>query len=81
LGSISQTFYAKLLLAQIPEAQKKTDDMIVFFALLGSAYVKAASKMLMKLTFGLSVKIYLVNSFKQSNSPLTQVVKTLHRND
>ncbi len=33
-----------------PNSTKKTDSLIVFFALLGSARVKAAHKMLMKLT-------------------------------
>jgi hypothetical protein len=36
--------------AQIPKAPKKTDNFTVFFALLGSAYIKTARKMLMKLT-------------------------------
>ncbi len=35
---------------QIPKAQKKTDNLTVFFALLGSAHVKAGRRSLMKLT-------------------------------
>jgi len=50
MGSISPTFYKKLLRAQIPEAQKETDGLTVFFALLGSARKKAFRKMLVKLT-------------------------------
>jgi len=49
LGSISPTFYSKLLLAHIPKAQKRTDSLTVFFALLGSSYIKAARRTLMKL--------------------------------
>jgi hypothetical protein len=41
--TISQIFYAELLGLQIPKAQKDTDDVIVFFELLGSGCVKAAS--------------------------------------
>ncbi len=43
-------FYEQLLRAQIPKAQKKIDNLTVFFALLGSALVKAALRTLMKLT-------------------------------
>jgi len=35
---------------QIPKAQKDTENLSDFFLLLGSALVKAAHKMLMKLT-------------------------------
>ncbi len=35
-----------------PESAKKTDNLTVFFVLLGSASVKAASRTLMKLTPG-----------------------------
>jgi len=35
-----------------PKSAKKTDNLTVFFALLGSAPVKAAHKMLVKLTSG-----------------------------
>jgi hypothetical protein len=48
--SVSSTFYKQLLCVQIPKAQKDTDDLIVFFALLGSVRVKAAHKLLVKLT-------------------------------
>jgi hypothetical protein len=46
LGSISPTFYELLLRAQLPKAQKDTDDLTVFFALLGSVHKKAAHKTL-----------------------------------
>ncbi len=41
-GSISSLFYVQLLRAQIPKASKDTDDLTVFFMLLGSMSVKAA---------------------------------------
>jgi len=50
LGSNSPTFYEQLLHTQIPKSTKKTDGLTVFFALLGSSLIKAARKMLMKLT-------------------------------
>ncbi len=43
-------FYEWLLGKQIPKAQKKTFKLSVFFVLSGSASVKAAHRMLMKLT-------------------------------
>jgi hypothetical protein len=49
LVSISSIFYEQLLLPQIPKAQKNSQ---AFFALLGSASIKALSKMLVKLTPG-----------------------------
>jgi len=52
--TISSTFYTQLLPVQIPKAQKDTDDMPVFFVLLGSAREKAARKMLMKSTPGVN---------------------------
>jgi len=45
LMSILERFLEKLLQAQIPKAQKKTDNLTVFFAPLGSACIKAAHKM------------------------------------
>jgi hypothetical protein len=48
-GSISPMFYEQLLWVQIPKAQKLC-QVISLFVLLGSAHVKATSKMLMKLT-------------------------------
>ncbi len=36
-----------------PESAKKTDNLTVFFALLGSVCIKAARKMLEKLTLNL----------------------------
>ncbi len=49
-GSISPTFYSNILCMQIPKTQKKTDDLTVFFSLLGSALVKAMCKILVKST-------------------------------
>jgi len=49
MGLISPTFYKQLLPLQISKAQK-ADDLTVFFALLWSASVKAARKMLVKST-------------------------------
>ena len=51
-GSISPTFYKQLLCMQIQKAQKKTFKLSRFFALLGSTSVKAACRMLVKLTQG-----------------------------
>jgi len=48
--SISPIFYSKLLRLQIPKAQKIQSNHKSFFALLGSEYIKAAHKLLMKLT-------------------------------
>jgi hypothetical protein len=53
MGSILPTFYEQLLRTQIPKVQKNTVKLSVFFALLGSACVKAAHKMLVKSTPGL----------------------------
>jgi len=50
LGSISSTFQEQLLPTQTPKAQKKTDNLTVFFALSESALVKAICRTLMKLT-------------------------------
>ncbi len=55
LGSISPTFYAQLSPGQIPQNTqnfKKYSQSRVFFPLLRSARVKAACKMLVKLTPG-----------------------------
>ncbi len=41
-----------------PKSAKKTDGLTVFFVLLGSALVKAASKMFVKLTPNI-VKMFL----------------------
>ena len=51
-GSISQTFYKQLSRVQIPKSAKKLLNLNVFSALLGSARVKAARRMLLKLTPG-----------------------------
>jgi len=52
--SISSTFNEQLLLAQIPEAQKKTDNFTLLYEPLGSALIKAARKMLVKLIRGVA---------------------------
>jgi len=52
LWSILPTFYSKLLRKQIPKAQKNTDNLTVFFVLLGYSFIKAERKTLMKLTPG-----------------------------
>ncbi len=54
-ASISPTFYVKLLPLQVPKAQNDTADMTVFFVLSVSASVKAAHRMLMKLTPALHI--------------------------
>jgi len=59
-GSISSTFYAKLLCTQIPKVQKKTNGLTVFFALLGSGHVKAACKMLVKSTPGEMISTFFI---------------------
>jgi len=48
-GTISSTIYEQLLYTD-PESAKKTDNLTVFCALLGSAHIKASQKMFMKLT-------------------------------
>jgi hypothetical protein len=47
---ILPTFYAHLLCAKIPKVAKDSVYVSVFFALLGSARIKAARKMLVKST-------------------------------
>jgi len=49
-GSISPTFYSQLLSAQIPKAQKDTDDLTVILVLLKYMRLKAARKTLVKST-------------------------------
>jgi len=44
IGWISSIFYVQHLRAQIPKVQKDTEDLTVFFALLGSAHVIAVCK-------------------------------------
>jgi hypothetical protein len=53
-------FYEQLLRGKIPKPQKKSVKLSVFFELLGSVHVKAAHKMLMKLTLGLTEYIPLL---------------------
>jgi len=45
-------FHKQLLRIQIPKRKKKTDSLTIFFALSVSELVKAACKMLIKLTLG-----------------------------
>ncbi len=52
MGSISSMFYVQLLPSKNPKALKDTDDLTVFLMLSGSTSVKAACKMLVKLTPG-----------------------------
>ncbi len=52
LGSISPTFYAQLLLAQIPKVQKRQSNHRCLFALSRSLHVKDTRKMLVQLTLG-----------------------------
>jgi len=47
---ILPTFYAQLSGAKIPKVAKDSVDLSVFFALLGSARIKAAHEMLVKST-------------------------------
>ncbi len=49
IGSISSMFYKQLSCTQIPNAHKRLKTLH-FFALLGSALVKAACRMWVKLT-------------------------------
>jgi hypothetical protein len=49
-GQFHQHVYSKFLCTKIPKAQKDTQVISVFFALFWSASVKAACKMLVKLT-------------------------------
>jgi len=50
LESISPTFYEQLVQTCRSQSAKKTESLTVFFALLGSASIKASSKMLVKST-------------------------------
>jgi len=52
-GLISPIFYAKLSLAKITKVQKYSQPPSVFFAVLGSAHIKALRNMLLKLTPGI----------------------------
>ena len=57
LGQFHQLGYAQLLPAQIPKVQKSCLSWLSFFALLGSAIVRDARKMLMKLTPSLTAAL------------------------
>ncbi len=48
--NFTNIIWAAFFTRAIPKSAKKTDGSTVFFALLGSALVKAAHKTLMKLT-------------------------------
>jgi len=54
---ISPTCLQAAFLSADPKSVKKTDGLTVLFALLGSAFVKSALKMLMKLTAGRSITL------------------------
>ncbi len=58
--SNSPTFYVQLLWAQISKAQNWQSSHQYFFALLGSARVKAARKTLMKLTLESTIEEEIV---------------------
>jgi hypothetical protein len=76
--SISSTFYAQLLCAKIPKSAKKTDNLSIFFALLESLFVKAASKMLMKFTPGVNfINILCVHCLYESASSSFSLVMFL----
>jgi len=49
-GSISPTFYEKLLRAQIPKVQKESEVISIFLRFWDLYRVKAACKTLVKLT-------------------------------
>jgi len=53
----------QLLRTKIPKAHKDIDDLTVFFALLGSAQVKASCKILMKSTTGVNFTNILQEPF------------------
>ena len=56
LGSISTTFYSRLLCVRIPKAQKDSQVINVFFAIFAfvrSVHVNSARKLLMKLAPGI----------------------------
>jgi hypothetical protein len=55
LGSIHQCFTSNFYTRADPKSAKKTDNLTVFFALLGSALVKAVCRTLMKLIPGMRV--------------------------
>jgi len=64
LGSISSTFYEQLLCMQISKAQKIQSSCQSFFALSGSALIKAACRMLMKLTPGFNQRFFFEYFFQ-----------------
>ena len=67
-GLISPTCLWVAFTHEDPRKRKKLLEMIVFFALLGSACVKAACKMMVKLTPG-SNPINQILSWRDKNSP------------
>jgi len=64
--SISSTFYEQLLRSQIPTSVKNTDDLTVFFTLLGSTSVKAVLRMLVKSTPDRMLRVILLSLFPHS---------------
>jgi hypothetical protein len=52
----------QLLLTKIPKGQKDTDEFTVFLALFGSVLVKAAHKMLLKLTPVVPARTFAISS-------------------
>jgi len=66
--SISSTFYEQLLHAWSPKVPKDTDEVTDFFAISGSASVKAARIMLMKLTPGVDFVNMFMKSFYEQRS-------------
>jgi len=59
-GSISPTINRQHLRVQIPKALKDTYNLTEFLRFLGSLHIKAAHKMLMKLTPGYNPVKHLV---------------------
>ena len=64
-GQFHQHVYTQLLHAQMPKTQKKLHHLTVFFALMGSARIKSARQMLMKLTPDVDVDIKKVKEHAQ----------------
>ena len=58
-GSISPTYYVQLLRTQRSQNCKKQLNLTVFLALLGSGRVKDERKMLVKLTPGIKMALFL----------------------
>jgi len=65
----------QLLFTQIPKAQNDSQFINVFFALLGSACIKASSKMLMKSTPGVNFTNISTSSFYRHRSQKVQKIQ------